>query len=287
MAPIMFGLLGGAGLVLMGLGLARSRPTLAASLAELATPNLAGTASAAAKPWERLADDLTRSSSGRLDADLMVLERDRQFHAIDKIRTALFWGLFGSGWVVVIGLIGTSWPIPVVAIAFIVCSIGGWLLADAQVRRKAAERRVEFRSNLITYLQLVTVLLAGGAGVNQALTQAAAYGRGWTFAVLSRSLRDAQARRLSPWDGFAETAEQLELTPLRDLAASMRLAGESGAHVRESLTAKAESLRVHELTEIEADAAAATEKMGGPVGAMVVGFVITIGYPAFDAILQI
>lgn len=287
MAPIVLGVLGGVGLVLIALGLAHSRPTLAASLADLSTPNRSGQAAGSGRPWDWLIDDLAQSSPGRLDADLMVLERDRQFHALDKIRTSLFWGLVGSGWVVVMGLIGAGWPLPLVGIVFPVCAAGGWILADVQVRNNAAERRDEFRSNLITYLQLVTVLLAGGAGVNQALTQAATYGRGWTFEVLARSVRDARSRRLSPWDGFAETAEQLDLSPLRDLAASMRLAGESGAHVRASLTTKAESLRVHELTEIEADAAAATEKMGGPVGAMVVGFVITIGYPAFDAILQI
>lgn len=227
------------------------------------------------------------SSGASLMADLAVIGRSPEAHAVDKLKTALFWG----GLPVVFGTITGPFGFGVGPVLLMIVSVGGfvggWFLTDQQVRQRAAIRRREFRSTLVSYLQLVTILLAGGAGVNQALTQAAAYGQGWTFEVIQRSLRDSLTRNVTPWEGFSRVADELGLRHLFELAGAMRLAGESGAHVREGLLSKSESLRIHELAEIETEAAAASEKMGGPVGGMVFGFVVTMGYPAVVAILSI
>lgn len=59
-----------------------------------------------------------------------------------------------------------------------------------------------------------------------------------------------------------------------------------GARTRESPIARCE-LALHQLHDIEAHAAASTEKMGAPVAFLVIGFVLLIGYPAFSTILQL
>ena len=72
---------------------------------------------------------------------------------------------------------------------------------------------------------------------------------------------------------------------LGELAASVTLAGEQGAKVRASLTAKAASLREHEVRDAEADAEAATERMTIPLVMLLAGFVVFIGYPAMQRVL--
>lgn len=285
--PLLFGAVGGLGLALLVLGFSARPETLTGAMRRLELPNWGAERR---QPVGRVQGLLLRalgSPSNTMLADLAVVERPIEHHAVDKLQTALFWGGAPVGLSLVAGTAGARWSPGLVVLAAVAGLLGGWFLSDHQLRDRAENRRLEFRSTLVTYLQLVAILLAGGAGTNQALHDAALYGHGWAFAVIRRSLRESVARGRSPWVGFAATADRLGLVQLRELAASMQLAGESGAHVRRSLLAKAESLRIHELTEIESEAARSSEKMGGPVGAMVIGFVIVMGYPAVVAILEL
>lgn len=285
--PILLGLALGLGLASLAIAFARRRLPLDAVLEALAEPRSPVEMAIDDGLVSRLARSVAPPGDRELRKDLAIVGRTEEAHAVDKVRTTLFWAVLPALAVVVWSAAGVALNPALAVVAVPVLGAFGWFMSDYQVRDRARTRRAEFRSALVSYLQLVTILLAGGAGVNQALFEAASYGQGWSFDVLQRSLRDSQARNASPWDGFARVAEELSLPPLLELSASMRLAGESGAHVRNGLLAKSESLRIHELTEIEADAAAASEKMGGPVGGMVIGFVITMGYPAFATILAL
>ena len=66
---------------------------------------------------------------------------------------------------------------------------------------------------------------------------------------------------------------------------SVGLAGTEGARVRESLAAKAASLRSHELSQAEAEAQSASERMSLPVVLLFLGFLVFVGYPALDRIV--
>ena len=65
----------------------------------------------------------------------------------------------------------------------------------------------------------------------------------------------------------------------------MQLAGVQGARVRLSLAAKAASLRSRQMANIEAEAQSASERMGLPVAAMFLGFLIFLIYPAVQQII--
>ena len=58
-----------------------------------------------------------------------------------------------------------------------------------------------------------------------------------------------------------------------------------GAKVRTSLRSRAAALRTKQITDAEADAAAATERMSLPIVALMAGFLIFIGFPAVAAVL--
>jgi hypothetical protein len=84
--------------------------------------------------------------------------------------------------------------------------------------------------------------------------------------------------------GFDHLGSELGVYELRELAASARLAGDHGARIRDSLSAKADSLRAHQTAMVEARAEAATEKMLLPVVALVVGMILFVGYGVVEAI---
>ena len=73
---------------------------------------------------------------------------------------------------------------------------------------------------------------------------------------------------------------------LRELAASVALAGEEGAVVGASVAAKATALRTRALTEAEAAGESDSERMALPTVMLLVGFVIFIGYPAVAAVVS-
>jgi tight adherence protein C len=63
------------------------------------------------------------------------------------------------------------------------------------------------------------------------------------------------------------------------------LAGSEGARVRVSLEAKAVAMRRRQLTDAEAAAQAATERMALPVIVQFLGFLVFIGTPALAHVL--
>ena len=177
-------------------------------------------------------------------------------------------------------------PAPLV-VAAVALAVAGWFLTDAQVRAAAVKRRAEFDAALVTYVSLVSILLSGGAGIQEALHEAVDQGRGWSFLVLRRALTDSRVRGVSPWEALDEHGARLGLTGLVDLAATMELAGTSGAHVRDSLMTKANAIRAHEIAAIEREATGRTTAMVGPTGLMMTGFVVLVIYPAFQAVLNL
>jgi Flp pilus assembly protein TadB len=222
-----------------------------------------------------------------LSTDLAVLERTEEVHLVQRIRTAAVYALLPTlPWAMAVLLGGTQIVHPVLlAIIALLATASGWFHTDVQVRSRARERRLAFDSALVTYVSLVSILMAGGAGVQQALNDAVAQGQGWPFLVLRRALTDSRVRGVSPWVAFNEQGQRLGLDSLVELAAAMELAGNSGAQVRSSLTTKAKASRNHQLAEIEREAGRRTSAMVGPTGLMLFGFLVLVIYPAFQVVL--
>lgn len=159
------------------------------------------------------------------------------------------------------------------------------MVASSCMRTEADERRKAFRHALSSFLDLVVISLAGGAGVESGLRDAAGIGEGWAFTQLRSALDVTMLTGETTWSALGRLGEELGVAELSELAASVSLAGTEGARVRESLAAKAKSLREHELSEAEAEAQSATERMAFPVVLLFLGFLILIGFPAIDAVL--
>lgn len=217
--------------------------------------------------------------------DLAMTGRPVPAHLADKAALAIAGLLLPTLVSVALALLGMPLAWEVSLIASLLTGFIGFLLPDITVRRAAAHRRADFRLALSAYLNLIRVTLAGGAGVEGALTDAATVGRGRSFNQIRRALTIAKVTRVTPWATLRSLGDELDIRELAELSASVSLAGTEGAHVRASLQAKASALRTRELTEAEGDAQAATERMSLPVIVLFIGFLLFIGYPAVAAVL--
>jgi tight adherence protein C len=221
----------------------------------------------------------------RLQDDLVITSKSTQHHLAEKATLALSGLLLPLlvELVLVLGGLGLSWEAS--ALAGLLLAASGFLLPDLVVRQEAEHRRANFRHALSAYLNLIRVLLAGGAGVDAALSDAVGIGRGWAFQQLRRALNTARITRTTPWATLGQLGTELDVHQLSELAASVSLAGTEGARVRASLAAKATALRTRELTDAEGDAQAATERMSVPVVLLFAGFLVFIGFPALVRVL--
>ena len=156
----------------------------------------------------------------------------------------------------------------------------GFLLPDVELDQRAERRRQAFRHALSAYLDLVNIVLAGGGGIETSLHAAADAGDGWAFATIREALDRARLTGRSPWEVFSDLGTDLGVSELTELAASVSLAGSHGARIRQSLAAKADTLRGHQIAETESAAEAATERMTIPVTILLFGFLVFIAYPA-------
>ena len=282
LVPLLLGTLAGIG----GVVVVRStrRVELASALGRLGRTASAGRAAQRRAARLGIASLVAgRFSTDRL-TDLAVMDREPLAHATRKITGAV------SGAAVGLAL-GLLWSLssdlsPGVLAAGTAIGIGvGYLVPDHRLRTAAKHRRTDAVAALSAYLDLVNILLAGGAGLETALHAASEAGDGWTFEQLRSVLTRARTTRQSVWSCCSELGRRVGIQELVELSASVQLAGQHGARIAQSLSARAQSLRAHVLAGIEEQAQSSSERMGLPTVLLFVGFLFLLGYPAAQIIL--
>lgn len=301
MTPTAVAALGGAG---VGLGLAvlvrelvPARPQLASSLARLDAGRARSTAAQAADVIHPAGLDarVGRWLAGRLAdpthplavpaADLAVVGRSAQ----DLCACKAAWAAAGLvGPVVLTGLaavVGVLLPVPVPVVVSLVAAVALFFAPDLRVRQDAARGRADFRRAVGAYLDLVALERAADGGPAEALERAAAVGHGWAFTRIADRLERARLAGRPPWEALGDLADELGVEELRDLAEIVGLAGDDGAAVYETLVAKAAALRTRTMSETEAAANAASERMTLPGVLLGFAFTILVSYPGLARVL--
>ena len=161
----------------------------------------------------------------------------------------------------------------------------GALMPYTQIRRRAEDRRRDFRHVVGSFLDLVAMNLAGGRGVPEALQTATAISDGWAMIRIRDTLEAARLQGTTPWAALGQLGDELEIDELRDLAAALALVAEDGAKVRASLSARATSMRRKELSDAEGRAAARSQSMLVAQLLLCVGFLLFLTYPAVARVL--
>jgi tight adherence protein C len=161
-----------------------------------------------------------------------------------------------------------------------------FFLPDLSVRQEAAVRRRDFRHVVGAYLDLVSMGLAGGKGVPEALLAAAEIGEGWALRRLRDCLVNARITGTTQWAALGRLGEELAVDELRDLAAALELVADDGAKIRASLAARAATLRSRELAEIEGKAGERSQSMLVAQLLLCAGFMVFLAYPAVVRVFQ-
>lgn len=158
-----------------------------------------------------------------------------------------------------------------------------FFLPDVQIRRDAAVRRRDFRHVVGAFLDLVSMNLAGGRGVPEALLMAVSVGGeqpNWAMRRIKEALAGARIVGITPWQALGRLGEEIDVDELRDLSAALGLVADDGAKVRVSLSARAATLRRRELAEVEGRAGERSQSMLVAQLLLCAGFVIFLSFPA-------
>ncbi|GGN29074.1 type II secretion system F family protein [Streptomyces fuscichromogenes] len=222
-----------------------------------------------------------------LRADLAVLDRGWEKFLATKVLLAAAGMLFGPFLFAVVYTMGFGHS-PVVPVWLaLACSALFFFLPDLEVRRDAAEKRRDLRRVIGAYLDLVSMSLAGGRGLPEALMAAAEVSDGWANQRIRNALADARITGVSQWQALGALGEELGVEELKDLSASLALVADDGAKVRESLASRAETMRHRELAEIEGSAGEKSQSMLVAQLLLCAGFLVFLIFPAAMRVFQV
>jgi len=221
----------------------------------------------------------------KVRADLQLLDETIEEHLVRKIILGVFGLLLPSVLSAVLLAGGVHPPIMLPAAGGLILAALFFVAPDLALAREATLRRAELRRALGCYLDLVSMSMAGGRGVPEALPTAAEVGEGWAFELLASTISRARYTGITPWAALGELGERTAMGELRDLGSALSLVADDGAKVRESLSARASTLRRRRLAEAEGDAQKADQSMRIAQVFLAFGFLLFIGYPAVINVL--
>ncbi|WP_327586975.1 type II secretion system F family protein [Nonomuraea sp. NBC_00507] len=285
-AVILAGALAGLGVALLAREMLPAPPRLDAALAQLddITDRISGLPRPQTDGEERtkLARWLTTQLAGRIPVptrDLDLLRRTPGYFLSQKLLCLLVGLAIPQllGLIVFLLIPDLSWTFP--AVGSLLFGLALSFAPDYVVRAEAARRRKQFRHAIAAYLDLVTLERAAGAAPNQALESAARLSQGWAFTRIASVLDQARRAQTPPWNGLARLADQIGVPELADLADIAELAGNEGARILDTLTAKAESMRAAALSEARAHANSRTTTMVIPIALLGSAFLLLLAFP--------
>ena len=221
---------------------------------------------------------------GALTSDLSVLGRSLERHLV----TSLLLGLLGFGAPLLVTALGTLAGRPMGSLPLLACLVLGAAMAalpTARLRSRAAQARRDFRHVVGSFLDLVSMSLGAGRGVPEALDAASTLSDDPAMARIRDALAAARLRGETPWAAMGRLGTTLRIDELRDLSAALALVAEDGAKIRESLSARATSMRRRELADAEGRAGENSESMLVAQLVIAIGFIVFLVYPALSGIM--
>lgn len=276
------GLIIGAGVALIVTALIPRQPHLATTLARLGetTPIIEdvgdGSLQYRVGSWTaRHLPDRSWLKVPTTDLRLIGVSQEKYFY--DKVLLALvgFLAPFALGlFAQALGFM----PFYIPAVLGIFLAAWLWFSVDGDYRKKANEARAEFTRAVAVYLELVAAERKRGATAARALDTSAAVGESWVFVRIRQELTRARYAGVAPWDALDALSTEIDVPDLADVAKIVRLSGEDGASIYETLRSRGKTLRHKLLAEEHETANSASEKMQIPLSITLfvyVGIIIT------------
>ena len=241
------------------------------------------------QPWQDAPESLLDRLIGHVDAigsmapgaDLEVLGWSEYDWHRRRLVFVAGSALFG-GFVTILARLAYSFPVPLV-IAIIMAIFGalGLVVVESDRTTKAAAARDEIRAALTQFLELTSILLAGGAGAETALERASLQGHGRGFTLFAREIaRAKEDPRLTAFVGLRDLGHRVGVNELVDFGNVMILSSESSITVRQALEDKAGLIVLQDHERRNAEANSRNVWMSLPVVGMAGGFIFWLMYAA-------
>jgi len=221
-----------------------------------------------------------------LRSNLALVGKSFENYLATKALLGLFGLIFPPIILGLIGLAGVHLSVVIPIWAGLIFAAVFFFLPDLELRGEVEKRQRDFRHAIGAFLDLVAMNLSGGRGVPEALMAASEIGEGWAFWRIRDALANARITGQTPWQALGVLGEEVQVNELKDLAAALSLVAEDGAKVRESLTARAVSLRRRELADLEGQAGEKSQSMLLAQMVLAAAFLIFLMYPAVHLLLQ-
>jgi tight adherence protein C len=217
--------------------------------------------------------------------DLGLMGRTVGVFLANKVILGLFLFILAPVLWAILLLFDAPLPSAVPAVFAIVLGLFGFFLPDLALRGEAENRRKEFRRVVGIFLDLVAMNLAGGRGLPEALLAASTISDHWALVRIRQALANARLMGTTPWESLGALGTEIDLEELRDLSAALVLAADDGAKIRQSLSARAATLRRRELSDVEGEAGEKSQSMLVAQLLLCFAFMIFLVYPAMSNLL--
>ena len=221
-----------------------------------------------------------------LRANLALVGKSFENFLATKVLLGLFGLIFPPIVLGGVGLLGVHISVFIPVWAGVVFALVFFFLPDLELRQQVEKRQRDFRHAIGAFLDLVAMNLSGGRGVPEALMAASEIGEGWAFWRIRDALANARITGQTPWQALGVLGHEVQVSELKDLSAALSLVAEDGAKVRESLTARAVSLRRRELADLEGQAGEKSQSMLVAQMVLAGAFLVFLMYPAVHLLLQ-
>lgn len=275
------------GIVLIGLRWVPARPDLADALGRLAPEHSLAAPVSVVVPVgaaDRIGLWATRYLPIRLapppvrDLDLLGMPLHRFYG--QRVLYAALGLILPLSLTALVTVIGVRPPMILPAVASLVLAALLSLIPDLNIRSEATAAREQFTRALSAYIDLVALERLAGAGPRQAMESAAAIGDSWPFRRIAEELARSRWSGVAPWDALGGLATRLGLDSLNDLSDIMRLSGEQGAAVYQSLRARSAAMRSALVTDELAAANRTAERLTLPGALLALTFAVLLTAPA-------
>lgn len=222
----------------------------------------------------------------RVRSDLAIMNKTLGGHLAAKVSYGLGLLLLAPVLWAVLRLGGIGLPVQIPALAAILLGAFGFFIPDLSVRSEAEKRRNDFRRIVSIFLDLVAMNLAGGRGLPEALLTASTISENWALVRIRQALANARLFGTTPWAALGDLGREIGVDELSDLAAALTLAADDGAKIRQSLAARAATMRRRELSDVEGEAGEKSQSMLVAQLVICSGFMVFLAYPAIAQLVK-
>jgi hypothetical protein len=288
---VLFGALAGLGVAVIVHELTPAQPDLSDALSRLQTRQVPTSAGGAESGLQERVGLLLQRRAGNIPGfrvpvhDLQIVRIPAHQWLGEKALLGLLGLVFPPVVSLMLAFLGVSLPVAVPALGSLVLGVLLFLAPSISLRERAGRARDTFARTVGAYIEMVALERLAGAGTISALENGASIGESWAIQRIREELTRSRLDGVPPWRGLATLADELRVPELRDLADIVKLAGEEGAQVYESLRARGRSLRNQLLTAEQAKANASSETMFAPLAMLAVIFAFLLMVPAIITIL--